>query len=641
MISHLFTFKSNVRFIFAVVLSAYLLSFFSYAEQIKRPNFVWLMSEDNSKHYLNLYDSQGAVMPNVRSLANQGLIFNNAFSNAAVCSTARSTLATGAYLPRLAMNNHRAYQSTHLPEGLKPISLLLKQAGYYTTNYSKTDYNFAEQQGIWDKSAPRATWRKRAPNQPFFHKQTFGITHESQLQFPVSDVDNVPTTHAYESINLPPIYPETDLFKYTYARTLDNHLKADKQIGEVLNQLKEDNLMDDTFIFYFGDHGGVLPASKGYLFERGLSVPLVVYIPKNFRHLVHQDMHQLKREYIDGFVSFVDFAPTLLKLAGLPEQAEQDGTAFLGQDISLKKLNERDTTFGYADRFDEKSDLVRSVREGKYKYIRHYQPFNPDSLFNAYRFKNQALKQWKNMFDAGQLNSVQASFFNSKPAEALYDIEKDPYETQNLAADKHYKNVRKKLRKKLTKQLKSLPDFGFYPESSQVAGNAMLDPTQFAQNNKGEIGKLIDIADLQLGKFSRVKRKVKAALKSEHPWQRYWGLIVMSSFKNKAKSLSSIVKSIAGKDDNLLNRARAIEYLAITNQLDAKAPLEKLVAQSQSHMQAVDMLNIATLIHDIKGTTFDIPFRDAWNSGYPSSLTEKQIKNFHYWLNNRISYLKN
>ncbi|MDU0355641.1 sulfatase [Paraglaciecola aquimarina] len=385
------------------------------AEQVKRPNFVWLLTEDNSKHYLKLYDPQGATMPNVESLADEGLIFNHAFSNAAVCSTARSTLATGSYTPRLAMNYHRAYLPAELPYGLKPISQFLKDAGYYTSNDVKTDYNFAYDENIWSNSARKASWRDRKDGQPFFHMQTFHITHEGQLHFPKEDVKNVPTKHNPHNIELPPIYPNTELFKYTYARTLDNHLTADKQIGEVLDKLKQDNLMDDTFIFYFGDHGGMLPASKGYLYERGLHVPLVVYVPRNFRHLLHKDMRNLQHAYVDGFVSFIDFAPTLMKLAGLPASDKQDGVSFLGKDIGLEELKKRDTTIGYADRFDEKYDVVRSLRKGKYKYIRHYQPFNPDALYNSYRYKNQALREWSELYKENKLNSVQAAFLKDSP----------------------------------------------------------------------------------------------------------------------------------------------------------------------------------------------------------------------------------
>ncbi|WP_158970844.1 sulfatase [Paraglaciecola sp. L3A3] len=619
--------------------SCILFSKFVHADTAKRPNFVWLLSEDNSKHYLKLYDPQGATMPNVESLANEGMIFNHAFSNAAVCSTARSTLATGSYTPRLAMDNHRPYLQAKLPEGLKPISLFLKDAGYYTSNDAKTDYNFLTPEKIWDKSAPRASWRERQTDQPFFHMQTFGITHEGQLHFPKEDVQNVPTQHNPHSIELPPIYPNTDLFKYTYARTLDNHLTADKQIGEVLKKLKEDDLMDDTFIFYFGDHGGVLPASKGYLFERGLHVPLVVYVPKNFRHLLHKDMRQLKRAYIDGFVSFIDFAPTLMKLAGLPASDKQDGQSFLGEDISLKELKKRDTTLGYADRFDEKYDVVRSLRKGKYKYIRHYQPFNPDVLYNAYRFKNQALKEWYDLYKAGELNPVQAAFFESKPVEALYDVEKDPFETKNLAADNTHKPTLLSLREELSSRLKSMPDLGFFPESWQVE-NALANSTKFAKNNQAEIAKLIDIADLQLQDFATVKNQLKTSLQSTNQWQRYWALISLSRFNQDAIGFSSIVKHIMTSDSNLLNRARAAEYLAITDQISGKGILENLVEKSKNNVEALEIMNIATLLHDTKGTLFNFLMKTAWQQDYQGKLNKKQQKNLNYWFSNRINHLK-
>ena len=250
-----------------------------------------------------------------------------------------------------------------LPDGLKLFPTYLREAGYYTTNKAKTDYNVLGVEGTWDASSNKASWRNRADGQPFFHKQTFTTTHEGSLHFPTADVKNKPTKTDPETVFVNPRHPQTELFKYTYARYHDNIQTVDQQIGNVVDQLTSDGLLEDTFIFYFGDHGGVLPGSKGYAYETGLHVPLVVRVPDKWKHLADFEIGS----HVDGFVSFVDFAPTLLQLAGLRVPDAMDGKPFLGAGITAAEVNARDETFGYADRFDEKIDFVRTMRKGKYK----------------------------------------------------------------------------------------------------------------------------------------------------------------------------------------------------------------------------------------------------------------------------------
>ncbi len=211
-----------------------------------------------------------------------------------------------------------------------------------------------------------------------------------------------------DSVFLFPIHPDTDLFRFTSAYYRDKMLEVDTIVGRVIQQLAEEDLLESTFVFYFGDHGGVLPGSKGYVYESGLHIPLVVRIPKKFRHLVN-----LKRgEAADGFVSFIDFGPTLLELAGIEIPAGIDGSPFLGPGVSRDELEERQITYGYADRFDEKYDLVRTIRKGALKYMRSYQPFNVDGLQNNYRYLCLAFEQWSDMYRRGKLDPVQAAFLN-------------------------------------------------------------------------------------------------------------------------------------------------------------------------------------------------------------------------------------
>ncbi|MCP4447465.1 MAG: sulfatase-like hydrolase/transferase, partial [Myxococcales bacterium] len=175
-------------------------------------------------------------------------------------------------------------------------------------------------------------------------------------------------------------------------------------------------------VFYFGDHGGVLPRGKGYIYESGLHVPLVVRVPEKWQHLVDRK----NGSRAQGFVSFIDFGPTVLNLAGVKVPEQMDGMPFLGEGITAGEVDARDESFGYADRFDEKYEFIRSLRKGKYQYIRYFQPFLPDGLQNNYRYRMLAFTEWRDLYKAGKLSGPELQFFQSKPVEQLFDTEADP-----------------------------------------------------------------------------------------------------------------------------------------------------------------------------------------------------------------------
>ncbi|MDP6502460.1 MAG: sulfatase-like hydrolase/transferase, partial [Planctomycetota bacterium] len=277
----------------------------------KKPNFVWILSEDNSIHYLRLYGYELGATPAIESLAKEGIVFDHAFSCGPVCSVARSTLATGCLAPRVGFQYHRKSAMANLPQGALMFPAYLKQAGYFTTNNSKKDYNVVEGKGVvWNQSSRKATWRNRPEGTPFFHMQTYGMSHESSLHFKSLKPAELKTP--VDKVKLFPYFPDTPTFRYTHARYFDRMKVIDASVGKLVGQLKDDGLLEDTFIFYFGDHGGVLPRSKGYIYESGLHVPLVVRIPDNWKHLVNLNRGTRTK----GFVSFIDFGPTLLNLAG-------------------------------------------------------------------------------------------------------------------------------------------------------------------------------------------------------------------------------------------------------------------------------------------------------------------------------------
>jgi len=557
----------------------------------EKPNFVWIMSEDNSSHFLELFDETGAATPNIEALANEGLVYEHAFSNAPVCSVARTTLITSCYAPRIGTLHHRKTFLVPMPEGLKMFPAYLREAGYYTTNNSKEDYNAKKSGDVWDASSRKATWKNRQKDQPFFHVQTFTTTHESSLHFPESDVQNKPTKTDPETVYVPPHHPKTETFKYTYARYHDRIQQVDQQIGQLVDQLKQDGLLETTFVFYFGDHGGVLPRGKGYAYETGLHIPLVIRVPEKFRDQVPEKIGSR----IESFVSFVDFGPTVLNLAGVEIPDGIDGHAFLG--LGDSRLRESNESFGYADRFDEKYDMVRTLRRGKYRYVRNFQPFNFDGLMNNYRYKMAAYREWRKLYDAGKLNDTQAQFFEARPAEMLFDVEADPYETKNLANDPQHAKALAELRGRLNNILTDMPDLGFFPES-YLAANAADNPVQFGQQHQNEITKLLEITNLQLLPFEEAKPRLEEALKSSNPWQRYWGVIACSAHGKAALSFAKQLESLATADPENLVRVRAAEFLALHADIDPAPVLEKAIADATTATEANLIMNTVVLLRD-------------------------------------------
>lgn len=559
----------------------------------ERPNFVWLLSEDNSKHYLKLFDETGAATPHIDKLASEGLAFERAFSCSPVCSVARTTLMTCVYAPRIGAQFHRKIQPVSLPEAWSLFPAYLRKAGYYTSNNVKEDYNTVKDSAVWDDSSRRANWSNRPnPETPFFHMQSYPVSHESSLHFSQEEMqaDHLETNP--EDVTLAPYHPDTKLFRYTYARYHDRMKRVDDIVGGVVAQLEKEGLLDDTFIFYFGDHGGVLPRSKGYIYESGLHIPLVVRVPEKWQHFVNRQ----RGSRVAGFVEVVDFGPTVLNLAGVPIPPHFDGKSFLGPGVETAEVNQRDEAFGYADRFDEKYDMCRSLRKGRYKYIRNYQAFYPDSLQNNYRYNMLAYRQWRQLYQQGSLNDIQKQFFEPKAAEALYDLSEDPYETKNLAMEPEHRDVLLDMRKRLSDRVKKLPDLSFYPESYLVE-HAVQEPISFGKSHAKEIARLVEIADLSLQPFDDVEDQLRAALQSADRWERYWAAIACSVYGEKALPLADVAKSLLN-DDELLVRVRSAEFLAIVGKQDPVPVLMQVLKDAESPVVALLTLNSVVFLQD-------------------------------------------
>jgi len=433
------------------------------AHALERPNILWLSCEDISPH-LGCYGDPHAMTPHLDQLALQGVRFTHAFTAAGVCAPCRSSIITGMY--QNSIGTHHMRSDAKLPTWLQPFPILLRSAGYYCTNNSKTDYQFTQPapDEIWDESSGRAHWRKGPPDKPFFAVFNFTGCHESGIASTskYQEVTQGLTADQRQDPNrlttLPPYIPDTPVAREDWKRNYELITAMDAWVGELLDELKRAGKYDDTIIFFWSDHGVGLPRAKRWLYESGTHIPLIVHIPEKFRNSGQAATGSVN----DELVSSVDFAPTVLNLAGLAIPETMQGRAFLGPNLSPA----RRYIYGARDRMDERYDIIRAVRDQRYRYIRNFEPLKP-----YYQFMNTAelgatMREIRLAEDQGTLPALARQFsLGSKPAEELYDLEHDPHEVHNLAGDPQYQERLQIMRRECLRWQKDIRDIGLVPEA--------------------------------------------------------------------------------------------------------------------------------------------------------------------------------
>ncbi len=403
-----------------------------------RLNLLCITCEDISP-MLGGFGDKIAKTPNLDRLASAGIIFTNLFSCSGVCAPSRFALITGMYPAACGANNMRT--SSHLPEGVpayeavpppavKCVSEYLRADGYYCTNNQKTDYQFKSPITAWDECSQRAHWKNRPAGMPFFAIFNLGTTHESQ----VWDRSHDPVTIPPEAVQVPPYFPDTPIIRRDIARVYSNITIMDREVGELMDEIKKAGLLEETIIIFYSDNGGPLPRGKRELYDTGLKVPMIIRFPDE----------KYAGTKVDDLISFMDIPPTVMSLAGIKPPAYMHGRACLGK----YKSAPREYIFAARDRMDSEYDVRRAVRDKRFKYIRNYRPdigCYQDIQFRKNLESMQELLRWR---DAGKLNQAQMYWFRkTKSPEELYDLAQDPYELQNVADDPAYREDLIRLRK--------------------------------------------------------------------------------------------------------------------------------------------------------------------------------------------------
>jgi len=442
----------------------------------KRPNIVWVVCEDISPT-LSMYGDHTAKTPALNKLAEEGMVYTNAYATVGVCAPSRSAIITGMYPTSLGTMHmrtgkdvfswgKRVYErninvndvegnpirqyATVIPEYVKCFPEYLRMEGYYCTNNAKTDYQFAAPITAWDENNEKAHWRNR-PNKsaPFFAVFNFGTTHESRIW---KNAKNQQTVDP-KKVKVAPYFQDTEISRTDIARHYSNIELMDKEVGDIIAQLKEDGLYDNTIIFFYSDHGGPLPRQKRAIYDSGLKVPLII-----------KDIHSETKGRTDQMISFVDLAPTILSLANIKPPSYIQGEAFLGKYAEIP----RDFIYGSSDRFDEATDRLRAVRDKQFLYVWNYYPDKIKYKDVQYRKQMPMMVEMLTLKDQKKLNKIQMQWFETKISEELYDCKSDPHNIKNIADDPKYMNELNKLRKAFLNHQQKYVDLGMVPEAKLI-----------------------------------------------------------------------------------------------------------------------------------------------------------------------------
>ena len=505
---------TRIAFLFVLLLAGFIPTFGA-----DRPNILWISTEDHGPH-LGSYGDEYATTPNLDAFAKRAFRYTKASSNVPVCAPARTTIISGMYPP--STGSHHMRSRVPAPEWLKFYPNYLQEAGYYTSNNSKEDYNLTTDNKGWDDSSNTAHWKNRPDGKPFFSIFNYTKTHESQIRN-----DNENPHHDPAKVPLPPYHPDTIEVRKDWAQYYDRLTEADNFFAARMKELEEAGVADDTIVWYWADHGSGMPRSKRYAGWSGLHVPLIVHFPDKWKHLAPKGYAEGKTT--DRLVGFIDFPATLLSLAGVTIPDYYHGHAFGGE----QQTEDPDYSFGFRGRMDERPDSSRTITDGRYIYIRNHYTHIPHGQYVLYQQRTPTTAVWNQMFKDGQLNEVQSQFWQPHPRDELFDLDNDYHSIHNLANSKDHQAIKRKLSKALDQHLTRTADLGFIPEAliqkEAIAGEGISPVASGRAMLKNAPGFGVSVLkEIDLGKDFAAK------LKHSYSPVRYWAIMQMLGSKNTA-----------------------------------------------------------------------------------------------------------
>jgi len=526
----------------------------------EKPNIVYIALEDITP-MMGCYGDTYAKTPVFDKLAEEGIRYTHAYSVGPVCSVSRSSIVTGMYPTTLGTMHHRSNVGQP-PAFLEMIPNQMGKAGYFTAN-AKRDYNIGGAK--WQAHSKGPVWRKRGDSkQPFFVKFDFGECHSSITKIPEEVIVQQRLNrlkpedfHDPAKAPIPPYHPDVPMFRKAWSRYYDSVTQVDYRAGEIIEQLKEDGLWDDTIVIVWADHGVGMPRGKHTVWEQGTHVPLIVRYPKKYQHLAPAKPGAV----LDDLVCLMDMGPSVLKLAGIETPDYMHGRALLCKSDAKK----RDYVVSNRDRLDSRFEMVRSIRDKRYRYQRNFYPHLPYKPYEDFEFNAPVLRSWVQLAREGKLGDDQEMLtMRFKPVEELYDSESDPHMVRNVAGDPEYAEVLKLMRSRLDDWMVETRDLGILEEAEvhkRAEGkSAHWEVGQELDNYE----RILETANLQL-QGKRAVPELKARCKDSDPAVRFWAVLGLAVITQSAdpETVSGIVPSLktALQDDSVSVRLSAAEGL--------------------------------------------------------------------------------
>jgi len=542
--------------LFTVIL---ILGSFSVAIGKDRPNILWITAEDMSPT-LGCYGDKFAITPNIDKLSTKSVMYTKAFATAPVCSPSRSCLINGLAATSQGTQNMRS--AFPIPNYMLGFPSLLRNEGYFTSNNVKTDYNSALWSEIikssWVDQGDKAHWRNRKGDKPFFSIFNLMTSHQSRsMVWPYEKFKNevqskvsLGKRHNPDKTPLPPYYTNSPVVKKTVARFYDCVTAMDKEVGDILKQLKQDGLAENTIVFFYSDHGSGMPRHKRALLDSGMKVPLLIHFPKKWEHLAPAKTGAK----VNRLVNFADFAPSLLNMLNIKAPSYMEGKPFLGKNSD----QHHDYVFGHRDRVDEVLDFARSVRSQRYLYIKNYMPHLSYNQKTAWPDLGEIRHEFYAAEKAGGLTKAQKHFMGAtRPAEELYDCVKDPNNLNNLIGSSKHSNVLNELRTALKDRVLSSNDLGYIPEPMLWELTKGTTPYEWIRDYD-ELETIFNAAtQIGLAKESKFLKNVE----STNPAVRYWSIMGLRALETLTdNAISRLTKSLT--DSSVSVRIIAAETLA-------------------------------------------------------------------------------
>ena len=545
-----------------VPLCAILLCSTASAAESDRPNILYIALEDITP-MMGCYGDAYAKTPNFDKLAEEGIRYMNAHAVAPVCSVSRSSIVTGMYPSTIGTMHHRS-GGVPAPAFLKFVPNLMSDVGYYTTNH-KGDYNIVGMK--YDKQAKKGgdtPWRSRPDkSQPFFSKIDFGECHSSVTKTSEDVIVQARLNrlrpsdfHDPDKAPIPSYHPDDPVFRKAWARYYDAVTQVDYRAGEVFAALKEDGIWDDTIIIVWADHGVGMPRGKHTAWEQGTHVPLIVRFPEKYQHLAPARSGAV----LDDLVCLMDMAPSVLTLAGIAPPEYMQGRALLCKgDAQVREF-----LVAVRNRLDTRTQFVRSIRDKRYRYMRHFYPQRPYAPYETYQWEAPIYDRFQQLALAGQLKGPQAEYAQRfKAVEQLYDSERDPEMVHNLAGDPAYAELLKQMRQRLHDWMIETRDLALVEERElyeRAKGRSLWAVGQELDNYE----RILETANLQLhGESALADLQTRST--DADPLVRYWavlGLMVITQTADSdvvAEILPSLNKSLT--DESIDVRLLAAEGL--------------------------------------------------------------------------------